>query len=272
MKYFRILIFLCVFSFILYGCKSGQLAGLLAGAPNKPAIKKITPHITGIDLQGVDLAFDIDVLNNYSFPIKSPQMKYSIDIENTEFFKSSTTMNIDLPAKDVGKITLPLRLGYSNLWYTYQNLKDKPEINYTLNGALVLNALSEEIELPVSKSGVFPVLRIPIISDISIENTKVSFGSAALNIGANMTNPNIFGFKTDELGYSLNFGNVTAGAVKLTTLKTIEAGKTERIGLTAEISGVEAITQLLGGSLLGKAKLQPIGILKTPYGEVKISK
>ena len=269
MKNISFYLFSIIICLSIIGCKSSQIRSLFAQI-DKPTIVSINPKIVGIDFQGVDLDFDLDVNNPYSIPIKSPEMKYSMDIENTEFLKSYSTSEVELPAKGVGTVTLPVRVGYTNLWQTFQSLKDKPEIGYTLNGALVLNNLPEPIEIPVTKEGKFPVLRIPQISAPKIESSDISFGSAKLNMNANLTNPNIFSFKTDELGYSLTFGNIEVGGFKITTPKTIEAGKTEKFDFTADISGVQAISQLLSGELPGKVKLMPTGTLKTPYGDIRI--
>ncbi len=262
------LIVLVALSCFSLGCKMLSTQGIF-GAIEKPRIESISPHITGLDFQGVNLAFDVGVLNPYSVPIKSPQFKYGLDVQGAEFLNSETTSKLDLPAKGVGTVTLPVRLEYLDLWRSYHQLKDAAEIPYTLRGALVFSPLGETIELPLQKSGVFPVLRMPSFSDIQVEPGEVSLGSAKVSLKANVLNPNVFVLGLENLGYRAKLGNIDLGALEVSTLREIQPGGKEQLSLTGALSGFAAIQQLLAGQSLGAAQILPSGFLQTPYGTVK---
>lgn len=252
----------------LVGCKTLSTKGLF-GSVEKPRVESISPRITGLDLQGVNLAFDVGVLNPYSVPIKSPQFRYGLDVQGAEFLNSETTSQLDLPAKGVGTVTLPVRLEFLDLWQSYQRLKDAAEIPYTLRGALVFSPFGQTVELPLQKSGVFPVLRMPSFSDIQVEPGKVSMGSAQVSMKASVLNPNVFALGLEDLGYKVRLGDIELGSLKVSTLKEVQPGGKEQLSLTGALSGFEAIQQLLSGGSLGTAQILPSGLLKTPYGKVQ---
>jgi len=252
----------------LIGCSN--LSFLLGSLGEKPEIKSIRPRITGIDLKGIDLAFDVDVFNPYGVAIKSPMFRYGLDLHDKPFLQSEEETKISLPSQDVGTVTLPVKLGYADIWKSYQSLKDSSEVPYRLHGALVLKPLGKTVELPMSKRGTFPVLRVPRFANVKVEDPEISLDSAAVGIKAAMSNPNIFALGLQELGYSVRLGDLDIGKVTASTLEKLEAGGTEDISLKAQLSGVGMLGQLLSGTSVGKVKILPTGSIETPYGTINL--
>lgn len=266
-KLFSLLLSLmCLF---LLSCKTLSTSSLL-GKVEKPRIESVSPRIVGLDFQGIDLAFDVKVRNPYSVPIKSPQFKYGLDVGGANFASSETTSSLDLPARDTGAVVLPLRLEYLDLWQSYERLKDAAEVPYTLHGALISSALGQSIELPIHKSGSFPILRIPDFSNVSVEPPEISLSGARISAKSNVRNPNVFALGLEQLGYNLQIGDIKIGDLKAETLKTIKPGENAEVTLTGTISGMQAIQQLLSGRDLGAARILPCGFVKTPYGSVRL--
>jgi LEA14-like dessication related protein len=254
--------------FVLIGC-SGYTKSVL-GMGKRPSIKSISPRIAGIDFQGINLIFDLEVDNPYSVAIKSPRFKYGMDIQDNEFMKSETTSKLSLPAKGVGTVSLPVRMEYVTLWRTYQGLKGANEVPYTMRGAMVASALGKDIELPMEKSGVFPVMRVPRFSSTKVKTSDVSLTKAKVAVTAMVMNPNAFTLGLDELGYDIKIGDIVLGSVKATTLKKIAPGESREMTLTGALSGYQAVQQLLSGSKIGKAEIKPTGFMKTNYGKIKM--
>ncbi len=261
---------ICIAAILLAaGCNTLSTSSLL-GKVSKPSIESISPRITGLDFLGVDLAFDVAVSNPYEVPIKSPRFKYGLDVEGANFLNSQATANLDLPAKGVGMVVLPVRLQYLDLLQAYSSLKDAAEVPYTLHGALVFSPLGETIELPIQKSGIFPILRVPAISNVVVAPPEVSLGSAKIQVKSNISNPNAFALGLENLGYDLRIGEIKLGGLKASALRSLKAGDSGEISLTGALSGFEAIQQLLSGQGLGAAALRPIGSISTPYGTVRL--
>jgi LEA14-like dessication related protein len=256
----------CVLMMLTAGCS--QLQGLGLGA--RPRIKGVRPRISGIDFQGLSLAFDVDVENPYPVAIRSPRFRYGLDIEDAEFLKSDQETKIDLPARGVGTVTLPLRLNYLDLWRTYQRLGDAAEIDYTLRGAVLVAAGGQSFDLPLQHAGKFPVLRPPSFANIRVDTSDVSLSSAKVHVDADMHNPNVFDLGVRDVGYAVRLGDVQVGRIGASTLDALGPKQSGKLALTGEITGITALQQLLAGKGLGKPTIAPFGSVQTPYGAVKL--
>jgi hypothetical protein len=170
----------------------------------------------------------------------------------------------------VGTVTLPVRLSYTDLFRTYQNLADAAEANYTLHGSIILPLLGRSFELPVSHRGTFPVLRPPTFSDINVDLAQVSFLKTKINVDTAMKNPNVFALGIEDLGYMLKLGDVEIGGLTATAANTLDAGETGRLFLTGELSAASAIVNMIKGGNIGGAQIFPSGSIQTPYGPVKM--
>lgn len=248
---------------LIFGCAT--LQGI-----EQPEIQAVHPRITGIDFQGVNLDFDVDVYNPYPVAIRTPRFRYGLDVEGTNLFDAKTASGLDLPARAVGTTVLPVRLAYSDLISHYQTLADAPEAGYRLYGALLFSLLGQSFELPISHEGTVPILRPPTFSDVKFELADVSLTKAKFNIDAAITNPNVFAIGLENLGYVLNLGDVKLGGLTAATGDSVGAGETGHILLSGEASAANALFNLLVGGTEGQARLLPSGSIKTPYGLVNM--
>ena len=195
------------------------LAGSLAVAGGcsslqRPAIRDVRTHVTGIDLQGVSLMFDIDIHNPYPIALRAPRFQYGIDIEGAEFISSQAPVEVDLPAGQVGTAKLPARIEYLQLWRTYQSLTDASEVKYRLRGTIPISALGQTHELALSKDGTLPVFRVPEIRVGDVAFSEVSLSKAKATVAGTMRNPNAFALGAKGLGYALVLGDTPVGSLR----------------------------------------------------------
>jgi LEA14-like dessication related protein len=236
----------------------------------RPEIRAVRPRITGIDFQGLNLVFDIDVNNPYPVSIRTPRFRYGIDIEGSKLFDSEAASNIDLPAMRVGTVPVPVRLSYSDLLSMHQEVSGLPEVDYRLHGALIFPVLGRSFELPVSHNGTVPILKPPAFSDIKFRVDSVSLTGARINIDAAMKNPNVFALGIEDLGYVLKLGDTKIGGLTARTNDMLGAGETERISLSGGISVAGALSNQIRDGAFGDAKIVPSGSIQTPHGGVKL--
>ncbi|MBE7557623.1 LEA type 2 family protein [bacterium] len=251
------------------GC--GGTGSFLGSGAVKPEITAIHPRITGIDLGGVNLAFDVDVANPYAVPIRSPRFRYSLDVSGSRFLASEQTVNVDLPKRGTGTVTLPLRMGYGDLWRTYENLKEAREIAYELRGALILPVSRRNVEVPFTRSGNFPVLRLPSFSDIDAKVLELGMGTGQLAVKANLTNPNVFALGLKNLGYAIKIGDIQLSDLSASTLGNVGPGETQALNLNGRLTGGN-LARILSGGQIGRLRIEPTGFLETPYGQVPLSR
>jgi len=237
-----------------------------------PTIESVAVRIVDIDLEGVDLCFDVGVKNALPLPIKGPSGSYGIDIAGATFVESDNVPPLDLPARDVGTVTLPARVEYRQLWQMYQNLGDARQVAYTLRGTLTCPVAGKTFELPFSHEGDLPILRPPKLSVVDVRTSDISFRSAKVAVEVQMTNPNIFALGIKDLGYALKLGEIDAGQIKAATADEIAAGGTGTLTLSCEIRAASALAKLARGTGLGTPTLDAIGKIQTPYGAVDLAR
>ena len=256
-------------------CLAAAALGLSAGCAGlgpRPEIRDLRARITGIDLQGVGLAFDVDVYNPYPVALQTPRFRYGIDIQDAPFVESESDVKVALPARQVGTATLPVRLAYRDLWRIYSALSDSAEVAYRLRGTFLISALGQSFELPLSHDGTFPVLRRPTFTVKGLDLAKPTLSGAAMTLKAEIHNPNVFELDVTELGYVVQIGDVQAGRVEASTIGEVPAGGTGNLTLTGEVTAREALLELLRGESLGAARVSPSGLVRTPYGSVNLTR
>ncbi len=248
-------------SLLLTGCATAD----------RPQIKEVTPRITRIDWESVEMVLDVHVNNPYAAPLHVPSFHYAIDIQGQEYFASKTPGTAHLPARKIGSIPLPVRFEYRGLRQAYENLSDASEIDYELRTAFAATVQGETYELPVSFAGTVPVLRLPEITFASVDFPHVSMTGAHVTADVRVHNPNIFELGFGEVGYHLSFGDIPVTALIATTSDTIGAGESGVLDLEGQITGQAVLARLLAGGSLGRPTLILIGRLETPWGSVSIA-
>ena len=245
---------------------------LATGCSSRPEIRAVRPHVTGIDLQGVSLTFDVDIDNPYPIALRAPRFQYGIDIEEAEFIKSQAPVELDVPAGQVGTATLPARLEYAQLWRTYQSLANANEVKYRLRGTIPVSALGQTHELPLSHSGTLPVFRLPRIDVNKVDFSETTLSKAKATVAATIRNPNAFALGAKGLGYALLLGDTPLGTLSAATLESIPAGGTGELKLSGEITARSALARILQGGGFSDARVTPTGTIETPYGPVKLER
>ena len=238
----------------------------------RPTVEAVRPTIKGIDLKGVTLAFEVDVKNPYYVPLLSPRLQYGIDVEGAEVMAAQESEGLDVPARGVGTLVLPVRLDYANLAKAYQTLSKLNEFTYKLHGALAFDVFGKTARIPLSHEGKAPVVRPPKFSNITIAYTKGSWGSATVTVEADVANPNVFPMGINELGYALKIGEASVSDVKGGSGGKIEPGQSGHVKLVGRLSAADALLKIAGGAKLSMPTIQPTGSINTPYGAVKLNR
>lgn len=238
----------------------------------QPEIVGVNPRITGIDLQGVNMAFDLDVKNPYPMAIKSPRFKYSFAVEGTPLASEQTAEGVDLPARKTGTASLPVRVGYQDLFNIVGGMRGANKANYAIDGAFLIDAVGENFELPFAHEGVLPILQPPKFSAVNMKQPEVSLSGAKIAVDANVTNPNIFAVGFKNLGYALQIGDIPVGDLAVSTLDKLAAESSGQMSFGGQVSAWDAARGVLSGGKLGEIKIMPRGEIQTPYGPVKLDR
>jgi len=245
-----------------------QGCGMLLNLLGKPKVEVVRPRIEGIDWDGVNLRFDLEVRNRWLLPLRGPLARWRLDIQGREFIRSETRMDVALPARGAGSLSVPVHVSYPALWGAYAGLRGAQEVEYTFRGVLATSVLGLPVRLPVSHSDKFPVLRPPQVTNVRVRIGEASLLKATLIIEADATNPNAFDLDVSGLGYVLKAGEVQLAGLTASTAGTIGPGKTGQLSIVGEVSAARTLLELVRGGRLDKPSLVPTGSIKTPHGMV----
>jgi len=236
----------------------------------KPQVTDVSGKITGIDFKGVNLELQLQISNPYPIPIKTPQFRYSVGVAGSELFTASKASRINLPALNTGSASLPITIRYRDIPGILTSLKGRNAVNYSVKGAFLHEALGKKMELPFSYKAELPILQPPKLANLKAKVLKIAFSGAAVEIAADMLNPNTFGIDISKLGYSVTLGGQQVGGISLSAAGKINAGGKARLNLKGTISTSAAALSLLRQKTLPTPGLLVTGAIKTPFGEVKL--
>lgn len=246
--------------------------GWLLGVVGKPRVVDVRPEIRGIDVDGVKLAFEVDIENPYPFALRAPIFRYGLDIEDAPFLQGEEMVHLDVPPRGIGTARVPTRIDYVDLWRTARTLRRAKEFSYRLHGDLVLAGTGGQWSLPVAKSGKVPIFRPPRFSLPKLSYERASLRGASVILKTDVTNPNLFPIGLHDLRYELTLGNVAVGGIRATTGGSIEPDATGSLTLTGQISATRALLSIARGASPGKPRLVLTGSIETPYGTVDLTK
>lgn len=144
--------------------KNVAIAGVLVAAlcaasgcaSSRPVLRDVVARVIKVDAKGVEMAFDVDVENQLPIPLKSTSGRYALDVAEARLLSSDQVPALDLPAGEVGTVTLPARIEYADLIKTAQSLATANELPYRMEGAFRFPMVGSGYELPFSHEGTVP--------------------------------------------------------------------------------------------------------------------
>ena len=257
---------LAALSVLTTGC------GPLLSWVGKPKVRRVRARVAGIDFESVKLAFTLDVSNPYPVPLNAHIFRYGLEIEGADFVKGEQPVQLAVPARGVGTVTFPARVSYSKLWRAYRRLRHEKEVSYRLHGVLLVSALGQSRELPLSRKGTVPVMHAPKLEGLRVSYTPISWRSARVMVHVDVHNPNAFPIGLRDLRYQLALGDVDVGGLTATTGTPIGPGQKGILTLKGRLAASRTLLRIARGAKPGKPVLTLTGTVETPYGTVDLDK
>jgi LEA14-like dessication related protein len=178
----------------------------------KPTAQVEGVRLTGLDFNGVDLVFDVDVDNPNAFSIDLADFDYDLQLFEQSFLKGRQSAGVNLAAKDGSRIQVPLRLGFKQLLNSYQQLKRADQASYRLDLGLGFKMpVIGSLRLPVVFEGEFPVPKIPDFSIKSLAVKRLTLNQAEVLLQLGVENPNSFSLMLQQLDYHLKLNGAVIG-------------------------------------------------------------
>jgi LEA14-like dessication related protein len=249
----------------LAGC-----AGCGGGVGFVPSLDGVETRIAGVDLEGIELAFDVGIANPLPVSIDAPTFDWKLDVAGAALASGKQTKSQPIGASSRSVATVPARISFRDVASVAKGLEGVDEAPYAFSGAFQLPALGQTFRVPFEKSGTFPVVRPPSVSFRSLDTSGLSLTGGRIAVDADLENPNAFGIGLDDLGWTLDLGGGAVGGLRATTLGTVGPKERRSLRLEADVSAVEAVKGLFASKGAGGLRLRPKGSFQTPYGAIPL--
>ncbi len=198
------LILLLILSFTFSGC---SMIGTLIGRTKikEPEVSFIGAELSKLSFDAVDFLFDLKIKNPNNIGIKLAGFDYDFLVNESSFIKGTQDQGLEIAAVGEETIRFPLSLRFSDLYQTFQILRDQGISSYRINVGLSFDIpILGAVRIPISKSGEFPLVKLPKLSLDSVILENISLSSANLKIALKLDNPNIFAIILNNIKYQFN--------------------------------------------------------------------
>jgi LEA14-like dessication related protein len=196
---------------LLAGCATLEQVGqALEG--QKPTASVQGLRLTGLDMSGVDLTFDVQVDNPNPVGISLAGLDYDLKLLGSSFLQGDQPMGMKLRANGSSQVQVPVRLGFQQLVDSYRQLKGAKQVGYELDLGMGFEVpLLGRVRVPVSYQGEFPIPEMPAVTLRSLDVEQLTLSGAKLLLQLEVDNPNNFSVLLDRLNYNLKLNGYDVG-------------------------------------------------------------
>lgn len=201
----------------------------------KPKLSVSDVQISDVSLQDLELTFDVDVDNPNSVAINVASYDFDFLIDNNSFVKGSQPLSTEIKSSAKSTVQIPIRFTFQELYQTFESIRDKDETGFNLDAIIGVNLpVLGFTEVPIKKSGTFPVVKVPTVSASKLSVKNLSFTKADLELQLNINNPNAFGVTLNNLDYNVDINGLES--ISGTTNNAVEISEKGTGTLTIPVS------------------------------------
>ncbi|MEW8310669.1 MAG: LEA type 2 family protein [Candidatus Thiodiazotropha taylori] len=269
---------LLLFMILLFqGCSSLQQAEqLMNGIQPTGEVKGV--KLSGLDLRGIDLLFDVEVDNPNPVAISLDGLDYDLKLLNRSFLKGQQSMGMSLAADGTSQVKLPVRMEFERLLQHYSELSNRDDVPYQLDLGLGIDVpLLGRVRLPMSYQGRLPVPKLPDVRVSRIDVQRLSLQAIDLMLELEVENPNRFALMLQRLDYQFKLNGIDVGQGAAAQSLNIDKQGKGRVrlplsldlqkaggGLYSALMGGRGLSYELSGRLDATGDTPLIGDIKIP--------
>jgi len=193
--------------FVLFIASCSALKDL--ASVQKPKLSVTDAKISDASLTDLELTFDVEVDNPNVVSINLASYNYDFLISDRTFVNGNQSLGTTILSNNKSIVQIPVRFTYEDLFKTFSDIRDKDETNYELKSVIGVDLpVLGFTEIPLEKSGTFPVIKKPSISASRLTVKNISFTNADLELVLNIENPNAFGISLKDTDYSISINGL----------------------------------------------------------------
>jgi len=214
MKKFILIFIICLIAITIFLSACSVFQGFVSENVKEPKVDFVGAKLSGLSLDAVDLLFDLKIENPNRVGVKLAGLDYDLFLDGNSFVKGNQDKGIEIPSAGAETIQLPVSLRFSDIYKTFENLKDQGASNYQIKCGFSFDVpVLGVVRVPVSKSGEFPLIKLPKLSLDSLKLDRLTLTGADLKLGLKLNNPNVFSMVLGGLNYQfkLNKQDIISG-------------------------------------------------------------
>ncbi|MEJ2622813.1 MAG: LEA type 2 family protein [Candidatus Thiodiazotropha sp.] len=236
---------------LFQGCSNlEQAEQLMTGIKPTGEVKGV--KLSGLDLKGIDLLFDVEVDNPNPVAISLDGLDYNLKLLDRSFLKGRQAMGMSLAADGKSQVKLPVRMEFEQLLKQYTDLSKRHDVPYQLDLGMGVDVpLLGRLRLPVSYTGRLPVPKLPDIRVKRIDVQRMSLQAVDLMLELEVANPNRFALMLQRLDYQFKLNGIDVGGGKAAQSMSVDKhGKGSirlPLSLDLQMAGSGLYSALVGG-------------------------
>lgn len=199
---FGMILILCCILLLAGGCSALQD---LARSVQKPNLSVTNVQVTDFSFSEIELVFDVTVDNPNALSVQMLSYDYNLDINERTFVNGKQDKETRIEASGESTFQVPVRLSFSDVYSAVESLAGSDSASYEFMSSFTFDLPGlGRTEVPVSREGDIPLLKIPNVRITHLQVNEVNLNSANLVLSLEFDNPNGLGFNIADFAYTLN--------------------------------------------------------------------
>lgn len=245
----RLLSLVLAAGLLLPGC---ALLSKLLGAFEKPKLTFKTASLRQADLSGatLDLVYTLENPNPFGLSLKS--ISYQLEIEGRHVVSGTPPKGLKIKSRGASQLTFPATVKFADLAPTLMTFLQKDSATFRASGHIGIDTPVGVIKLPLSKSGTFPIPKLPAIRIQPPKIQNITLTGARVVFPIQLTNPNPFPLPFTGFDAALSVAGTRVGAAAVRPPAALPSKQSQVIELPIDInfasSGMAVANVVRGGS------------------------
>ena len=162
-------------------------------------------RIVSLGFDAIDLLVDVRVDNPNPVGVQVAGLDYELRLDGKRAISGESAERAGIPARGSGTVSVPVTLGYQDLYERFGTLRDRDAVDYALE-------LGIDVDVPVlgvqrlsaSASDTLPLPGWPSVSLRDVRIDRLGLDGARLIMDIDVDNPNSFALDIGTLRYQLS--------------------------------------------------------------------
>lgn len=230
-------------------------------------------RISALSFDSVDLEVDVRIDNPNPVGVRLAGLDYDLRLDGERALSGESNARSNIPARDSGTVSVPITLGFQELYERVSGLRGRNEVDYEVDLGLNVDVPVLGVQrLSASTSDTLPLPKVPRVSLSDVRVDRLGLTGARMLVDLGVSNPNGFGLDLDALRYSFTVEGQdwVSGMVEEST--RLDSNETSTLTVPVELdfaslgSGLyrmltenRALDYQLQGSMTGTAGDSPLG-------------